>query len=441
MLAEVRRTIAREGLLEPEEPVWAAVSGGVDSMVLLHVLRQLGHPCRVAHVDHGLRGAESDADRAFVEAYARREGIPYRCAGVDVREAAPGGSVQMAARQLRYASFKEWLREGPHAMALGHHRDDAVETLAINLLRGIGARGWKGIPPVTELPEGRLVRPLLGVGRDRIMAYAREHGIPFREDSSNAAPKYLRNRVRAELLPLLEDLRPGARDTMARASLLLRELAAAAGRQVEQEAARLPGGPDPVSRIPLGALRESGSPRLLLMHLLRGLHPHPDLVEQLLEAVREGATGARFRSGGRRITVEADAVVLDEEPASLPIFTISGAGPGQGGPFSWATCMPGEVDFGRGMATAWLDKSKLAFPLQLRPWRHGDRMRPVGLRGSKLVSDILTDAGLPRNGKEKTYVLADGNNEVIWVAGLRVAQGFPPGPDTQEVLRVTWAVP
>src|SRR6185369_6852860 len=169
MRTEVERFIAREQLLAEREPVWVAVSGGVDSMVLLHLLRALGHPCSVVHVDHGLRGTESDGDRAFVEAYCTERKVPFRALRVDpVAEAEEqGGSVQMAARDLRYAGFNELLREGPHRMALGHHADDAVETLLLHLMRGTGVHGWAAIPA----KAGAFVRPLLAVDRAAIQAY------------------------------------------------------------------------------------------------------------------------------------------------------------------------------------------------------------------------------------------------------------------------------
>ncbi|MBP8823746.1 MAG: tRNA lysidine(34) synthetase TilS [Flavobacteriales bacterium] len=440
MLAEVRRWIRREGLLQPAEPLWVAVSGGVDSMVLLHVLRSLGHPCQVAHVDHGLRGAESDGDRRFVEQAALRLGLPFRSVNVDVQDAKDGRSLQMAARDLRYAWFKELLNEGPDTMALGHHRDDAVETLLLNLLRGIGAHGWGGIPPVTTVAEGRLVRPLLGVGRDAILAYAVQHGILFREDASNADPKYLRNRVRGELLPLMEDLRTGARSTLARASGLLRELHGAARMHLVREAQDLMPDGDGVLRIPLARVANSPAPRLFLLHLLQPAQPHPDLLEQLLEAVEQEATGVGFQVDGYQWTVERGMLARRQLPRSLPAFpivldqTVSGSA----GPFTWRQCTPDQVDLGQGMNTAWLDLGKLKAPLELRPWRHGDRMRPIGLGGGKLVSDILIDDHTPSSRKAATYVLTSGQ-AVVWVVGHRMAEGYSPTAATRQVICVTRA--
>lgn len=428
-------------MLQPGQPAWVAVSGGVDSMVLLHVLRRLGHPVRVAHVDHGLRGAQSDADRAFVELYARNEGLEVRWIRVDPKAAAEGISVQMAARELRYGWFRNLLAEGPHAIALGHHRDDAVETFLLHLLRGIGVKGWNGLPPVTVLDEGRVCRPLIGVGRAEILAYAAEHGIAFREDASNTDPKYLRNRIRHELMPLLEELRPGAAQTWGRATDLLRGMGRVAEAQLAREAAAVKPGPDGSWTFPLSDLEAASAPRILLMHLIQGLQPHPDLVDRLLEAVADRATGAHFHCGGWRIALGRDAIHVDRAPDGFPIFRIPGppVEAGQAGPFGWSVASPGEVDLTLGMHTAWLDMDRLEDPLVLRPWEHGDRMRPIGLGGSKLVSDILTDAGTPLPAKENTYVLTSGGR-VIWLVGHRVAEGYAPGKTTSKVLRLTSGV-
>lgn len=433
MLAEVRRTLGRAAMLAPGEPAWVGVSGGVDSMVLLHVLLELGHPCLVAHVDHGLRGAESDADRAFVQEQAARLGLPCRVVRLNMEDAAQGTSVQMAARELRYAWFRELLREGPGAIALGHHADDAVETLLLHLLRGTGGDGWGGIPAITRVSEGKICRPLLDTGREELMEYAAFKGIPFREDASNKDPKYLRNRVRNELLPLMEALRPGARRTMRRSVNLLSELAAAANVQVAREAETVPDS----GEIPLETLRRSEAPQLLLMRLLKEYRPHPDVVRQLLDAVQDGAVGTRFPLGGHFIRVGRHALVAEAGTGGFPTFHVlqEQAREGAAGPFRWRTCTPDEVDLAQGMHTAWLDMAALQFPLVLRPWQHGDRMRPLGLAGSKRVSDILIDGRVEGLEKEGTYVLVSGG-VIVWLAGHRIAEGVSPRPETRAVLRL-----
>lgn len=410
-------------------------------MVLLHVLRTLGHPCSVAHVDHGLRGAESDADRMFVEDEARRMGLVFRTMRVDPKAIAgeQGISLQMAARQARYGWFATLLREGPSTMALGHHRDDAVETLMVHLLRGTGLRGWSGIPAVSfdeAHPNGAYIRPLIDVDRTRILAYAQAHGIAFREDTSNREPKYLRNRIRHELMPFLEELRPGARRTLGRSMELLRELGTAAQAQVHHELKELPQEEGDGRRIPFAVLDASRTPRLLLMELLHDTDLHPDVLDQLMEAVAQRATGALFFAVDRRITVDREALLVDRAPDGFPSFRIEeGEAPCRTGPFDRSWVDTSAIDMSQGMDVVWLDGDALAFPLELRPWRAGDRMRPLGLRGSKAISDILIDAKVPRALKAGVYVLVSGG-AIVWLVGHRIAEGYAPTAATTRVLRI-----
>lgn len=433
MLQRTARFIRQELALQPSESVRVAVSGGVDSMVLLHVLRALGHHCPVAHVDHGLRGAGSDADREFVRAHCEREKIPFTTTRVDVktRAARDGISTQMAARDLRYEWFRTLHAADGLPIALAHHADDAVETLLINLMRGTGTHGWAGIRP----RSGPFVRPLLTASRAEILRYAREHGIAFREDASNMDPDYLRNRIRHEVLPLLEELRAGAGRAMNRSTTLLRQLEAVAMPIVEAEAATFL--PDAEGRvtIPFNAIEASASPDLLLNALLRPRGFHPDVVEQVHNAMEERRTGALFLADGHRVNVDRNVLLLMPEDRVRPNLHIDrNTPPPAGAGFTWVFAEPGGAP-PHHMNEVWLDADRLSFPLELRPWRTGDRLRPMGLSGSKLVSDILVDAKVPRTEKASVHVLTSAG-EVVWVAGHRLAEGYRVQADTKAVLRV-----
>lgn len=433
MLDEVRRYIKREGLLETGEPVHVGVSGGMDSMVLLHVLRRLDHPCSVLHVDHGLRGAESDADRAFVEEHCHREGITFRCKRVDVAALAQkvGLSTQMAARELRYGFFAEAWQDRPLKTALAHHGDDAVETLLIHLMRGVGVFGWSTIRPVS----GVFVRPLLGVRRMEIERYASEHGITFRVDRSNTDPKYLRNRIRHELLPMMEEMRPGATRTMARSLELLRELEHAGEMVRSVESLGLTG--DGGLRIPFSAVERSPTPNLLLNQCLRHLGYHPETIDRLRDAIGDRSTGAEFFAGGWRAIVDRDGVIIERVMSELPAFTIDVHVPqGDFAGFQWCLTEGEPFSIPSTLQEVVLDADRLDFPVQVRPWRTGDRMRPLGLGGSKLVSDILIDAKVPRQEKDRTCVLVDGSGAIVWLVGHRIADGYQVGPGSGRVLRV-----
>lgn len=424
MIDKVRSTLLLYGLAAEREPLWVAVSGGCDSMVLLHVLRELRHPVHVVHVDHGLRGAESAADAAFVETHCRELGVPFVVERVDVEALvhASGLSKQMAARELRYAVFHHCVEKGPQRLAMAHHADDAVETLFIHLLQGMGTRGWGGIP----LQSGPFIRPLLEVSRSEIRAYAEEKGIPFREDASNADPAYLRNRVRHELMPLIGELREGADGVLRRDIVRNRELAAVLAQWLDTTAS--PWQPDAQGtlRIPAAAVLNSAAPSLLLTHLLRDLDLHPDRIAEILKALYADHTGAQFTKGEMVVQVDRGHLVIargasptpdpwvihawDVLPAGLPVSV---------------EVLPPDVDAGplaNHMLVAELDA--LPLPLVLRPWRTGDRFRPAGMAGTKLVSDLLIDAKVPLHQKADVHVL-ESRGTILWVCGFRVADGLP----------------
>ncbi|HPJ51727.1 MAG TPA: tRNA lysidine(34) synthetase TilS [Flavobacteriales bacterium] len=432
MIAErVHRTLLRHRMLEPGQPILVAVSGGVDSMVLLHVLQRLGHPITVLHVDHGLRGAESDADRSFVEEQARRCGWPCQSVRLDVRaEAAkPGVSIQMAARELRYAWFRERMNAlGVPVLATAHHRDDAIETLLLNMLRGAGRQGFMGLPPT----RNGIVRPLIEVSRQDIEAFAREQGIAFRDDPSNRDPAYLRNRVRHELLPLLEALHPGARQSLGRATVMLRELGGltdmALTRELELRVKPL--------GLPLSDIRESDHPHALLAAFMQDHPLHPDRVEQVLDSLEAGGSGRCF-------PVEGGAWLLDREhlrwmPERRPVATIELGKDlelSPEAPVEARRMTSGDLPAHFGPDDVWLDEDRLAFPLVLRPWRSGDRIRPLGMTGSRLVSDVLTDAKVPLDVKASVRVL-ESRGTLVWVCGYRLAEGFQADAGSRSVVRI-----
>lgn len=298
LLDDVRRYCRREALLREGEPVHVAVSGGVDSMVLLDVLSRAGHRVSVLHVDHGLRGEESDGDRTFLEAYCQERGIVFRFQPVDVLGSiAPGRSKQMVARELRYTWFRQVHAEDGLPIAMGHHADDDVETLFVNLLRGTGVQGWAGIPP----EQGPFVRPLLATHRKDIQAYANERGIPYREDSSNRSPDHLRNRIRSELLPIIEDIRPGSSKAIARSIADLRGWM----DQQEKDGVDLKAGDQCLLRDPL--LDDQG----ILKVVVRPLGFHPHTIQRIQEALQDRSTGATFRAGRHRVTLLRQGVLIE----------------------------------------------------------------------------------------------------------------------------------
>ncbi|HNR53783.1 MAG TPA: tRNA lysidine(34) synthetase TilS [Flavobacteriales bacterium] len=433
MIGEVRRTMRVHELAQPGQPLWVAVSGGLDSMVLLHVLRALGHPCHVAHVDHGLRGSESDEDREFVVAQCAALRIPCEVRRVDVigRARITGESTQMAARALRLGWFRELAAAGPDRVALAHHVDDALESFFLGLMRGLGAGGWSGIRPQSEA----FIRPFIGVDRAAILAYAQAHRIPWREDVSNADGTYLRNRVRHELLPLFEQWRPGTRHNLSRNMRLFAELDHLAREAGDTAMKEITIDADGVTRIPFRTIL-NGAPLIVLHRLLRDKGFHPDRLEDILAAIRDQHTGTRFPADGVEALVDREELVImprASRPGPWRFEHVDDVHPDA--PLRITAAAFEEVDPAMGPLTAWLDAERIAWPLDLRPWRPGDRMRPDGLGGSKLISDILIDAKVPGDRKDRVLVLADAER-ILWLCGHRIAEGAKATAAGSRVLRL-----
>ena len=432
----VRTAIAKDQLADPNEPLWVAVSGGVDSMVLLHVLRSLGHPCHVAHVDHGLRGAASDGDRAFLEHYCKDNDIPFVAHHVEVRAAmeATGSSVQMAARELRLEWFNKLVLSGPEKLAMAHHADDSIETFFMGLLQGMGSQGWAGIP----VRSGPFIRPLLNIGRKQILEYAFTNSIPWREDASNADTSYLRNRVRHELLPLLETWRPGTHRNLQRNTRLANELQGLATRRFTEVLKDVVPDADGSLRLPFTVITDSEAPFLFLHHVLRHKGFHPDRLAAILTSIEERNVGAIFLHGACQVLVDRKELVIGEVKGPFPIWQLNNPDhvPLEA-PLSIEAAPLASMDLGVGRHVAWLDADRVSFPLTLRPWVHGDRITPIGLGGTKLVSDLLIDAKVPRDRKQSTYVLVQGD-KVLWLCGHRLAEGIGASAATHKMLRVEW---
>jgi len=424
----VARTIRRRALLSRGEPVVVALSGGPDSTALLAALQALSQrgavgPVRACHVDHGLRaGSEKDAEHC--RALCAALGVPFEALRVVVR----AGNRQQEARRARYAALRA--AAGGAALATGHTRSDQAETVILRLLRGAGARGLGAIPP----RRGRraVVRPLLDVGREEVLAYLRSRRLGWLEDPSNAGGDYLRNRVRREIVPALAALAPAAERALARAADLLRD----DDRALERSARRL------LSR---GAerLRLAAAPLAVQRRAVRLLWRGATGSRRGLEAARvEAVLRLLVRPGEGRISLpgglEARAVdgrleVGPPQPAAEPL-ALAVPAPGTF-PFPAANlCLRFEAP---GEEGPFLREGAVSWPLWLRTRRAGDRIRPARGRGSKKLSAWLIDRKVGRSRRDRLLLLADGAGRVLWIPELGVAAaGLEAGEGRRWALRL-----
>ncbi|HLT59100.1 MAG TPA: tRNA lysidine(34) synthetase TilS [Limnochordales bacterium] len=463
LLERVEDYIARHRLLRPGDRVLAAVSGGPDSLALLHLFTRLRAPwalgLHAVHVNHGLR-PEAAQDAAFVESVGQAWGVPVTVVAVDVRaERAPGESLQQAARRVRYRVLAQAADQvSATRIALGHHADDQAETVLLRLLRGAGTTGLAGMRP----RRGRYIRPLLGVPRAAIEAYCRRFELNPRVDPSNVSPQYLRNRIRHHLLPLLErEYNPNIRAVLCRTAGLLREeddlLEALAVRAHRRLAAQ--GGPHelPVAglaRLPAAVARRVVRRALAAagVPLSRVTADHVAAVLALLDGV-----GAVDVPGGVRARRAGDRIRL-ERPPSGPAVAPAGPAPPA---FFHPLDVPGKTAVGElglviraeiveppasravaadpraasGPMQAVLDWDRLVLPLVVRSWQPGDRMRPLGLDGTKKLQDLFVDAKVPAGERRRVPIIADQAGPV-WVVGLRVDARAAVTAETQRVLRL-----
>jgi tRNA(Ile)-lysidine synthase len=444
----VARVLTDVGVANGEHLV-IAVSGGVDSMVLLDVLirlqGRLGLRVHVAHVHHGLRGSAADRDAAFVVAEAAREGLGVTVSRLEPGSRGRGESVQIWAREARYRCLAAIAdRVQASGTVVAHTQDDQAETVLLNLLRGTGPRGLAGIPVV----RGRILRPLLSVSRAEVEAYAAARRLTFRTDASNASNAYLRNRIRHQLLPLLaKQYNPRIVASLAALAALARQDDDALTAQALSLFGKESGEGSLAPRLDVTALRSSPPAviRRAFQEAFRlasqGRHGltrrHLEALCLLLErkALVSLPGGLQGRRAGNAIEIGPPADVTSRsQPRRRRPAQASGENPLHVGVWTdWAPwkCrirvrrLPAGATApdGRNRWRQILSPRLLAVPLSLRGWRPGDRFRPVGLRGHKKLQDFFVDAKVPREERGRIPLLFAGGR-LAWVVGHRIAEEF-----------------
>lgn len=450
----VARFISRHALLRPGQRVLVGVSGGPDSMVCLAVLRALGYDVSVLHVNYGRRTG-ADADEALVRDYCTRQDIPLRIESLDADRRAErrGESLQAAARRLRYEAFATAAGDRDHsAVAVGHHQDDQAETLLLNLFRGAGPEGLAGMPPsrpLQDAPEVRLVRPLLNEPRAAIKEYAATHDIPWRHDPTNEDPSYDRAALRTEIVPRIEEQFPDASKNMARAAALMREyvdatLTPALALRLDRCFQTTPQG-GWVALTPLQNEPGVWRRRVLLAALARTLPdaPYTHAVADQLVALMEAQPGARMDFDGGTVWREREGLrFIPQADAAAPVPPTPVPW-GEEVPVATGTLRVDPLDRVPDPVTTetscevYADRSRLSDPLTLRSWRSGDRLQPLGMEGSKLVSDLLTDAKVPPHRRDTVCVLTT-DEHLAWVVGHRLDHRVRIRPGTTQAARLTW---
>ncbi len=420
-----------------------AVSGGVDSMVMWHLVAGLGYDYAVAHVNFGLRGSESDGDEDFVRREAERRGVPFYVhrPETEVMAKAHRKSVQEAAREIRYRWFLHLAEAGNYDYILtAHHAGDSVESFFINTGRRTGLQGLTGIPE----RNGKVIRPLLPFSRSEILAHAERNGIEWREDSSNAQTYYLRNAIRHKLLPLLEEIMPGYSKSVEQVMAHLRQSRYLVEDYMEgvKRELLLPGTRGS-KIIPLDKLAAMPHPDAVLYELLKdyGFTAWEDVYH-----LPEAQTGKTIFSPTHRLIKNRDSLLLAPRTTDTAgqeyrigkqdkIMQIETQGQNIRYEILNYPVFGGFEPSGKG-DSVFFDGDNAVFPLTLRRWRHGDFFYPLGMKGKKKISDFLTDRKVNRYEKENIYVLCDAAGRIMWIVGMRTDGRFRITGQTKNVLEI-----
>jgi tRNA(Ile)-lysidine synthase len=458
MIQQVKGTIDHYCLLEKGDRVIVGVSAGVDSMVLLHLLNEFRQKFElsliIAHIHHGLRPVESEREAEFVQRESVRLGLPFEYRQFNVKEFQKSGgfSPQDAARRLRFQFFHELLRKyGGGKIALGHNADDQVETVLLRLLRGSGLKGLKGMLPIRE---GRIIRPLLEVWREEIEGFALAHSIPYLVDSSNLKSDYVRNRLRLNLIPLIEqNYQHGFRQTLLRTSTLLRNENDFIEKETEEVYNEI------VHEVENGLTFKFSSYQSL----------HPSLQWRIILKALERMDRQSNTDEGEGLDVNLICRKLSQPPASFFLELSHGfylekrydrilLRKGRVKiipPFEAELHIPGRTliqeigkelvaeesvwdrsrSVGESDNVAYLDYEQLHLPLRVRNFRPGDRFQPLGTKGTQKLKEFFIDHKIPKFERPHIPLLIS-DEKIAWIVGYRMDERFKVTSHTQRVLKV-----
>ena len=422
---DVQRFIDEKHLFNVQGKVLVALSGGADSVALLRILLSLGYTCECAHCNFHLRGLESDRDETFVRNLCEEHSTPLHVTHFDTSAYAKEHhlSIEMAARELRYDWFEQIRKEtGASVIAVAHHRDDSVETFLLNLMRGTGINGLKGIP----VKNGYIVRPLLSVSREEILDYLQAIHQDYVTDSTNLEDEYMRNKIRLNILPLMKEVNPSVMETIQETTFRLSEVASIYQQdRIEAIAHKVISISSELLRISLVDILEDVAPISLLHEILFPKGFNASQIRDVFRSLSSSQSGKRFFSAEWEVlrdreylwiqkkgSSQSNPELIIEEVERTPSFVIP-----------------------RDKHIACLDADKLNHPLTIRKWERGDKFVPLGMTGKKNVSDYLTDKKFSLFQKDNQYVVCYGE-DIVWLVNERLDNRFRVTERTKRILKI-----
>ncbi len=437
MLEQLLNYIDKQKLWQPNEKILVGVSGGIDSVVLAHLLSEASIPFAIAHCNFRLRGSDSDEDETFVKNLAKQLGVKIFVRQFDTKQFAERHSIsiQMSARELRKAWFEDLKKtEGFDRIATAHHLNDSLETVLFNLTKGTGIAGLKGIPP----QQGDYVRPLMFATRQMIKKYAISHGITWREDRSNETVKYHRNLIRHKVIPELKKINPALEATFIHSMEKIIAVANLFTEAVHEKRAVLLEPMRGGYRINKEKLLETHEFQIILYEILKPYGFNYSQTSGLVSAM-QGQPGKIFESPGYLLTVDREYLFInpkeemknDQKSIGQNMKEIT-TGRAR---LTFEKLKREAVTIDADRNTACLDYEKLEFPLVLRPWKKGDFFMPLGMKGKKKVSDFMIDEKIPLNLKNQVMVLQSGKN-LVWIVGHRIDDRYKVTDKTRWIYKI-----
>ena len=439
-LRKIEQFIEQKELMNNSQLYLVALSGGADSVALLLALKKLGYNIEAAHCNFHLRGEESDRDEDFCKNLCRELDIKLHLAHFDTQTNASlhGISIEMAARNLRYNYFKALLKDiNASAVCVAHHKDDSAETLLLNLVRGTGIEGLTGI----KSKNNRIVRPFLCVRRNEIINYLEQQNQSFVIDSSNLVNDVQRNKIRLDVMPLLQTINPLVVEHLNQTGEYIEEAASILNTALEQMQNRVVLlKTEEQTIIDIERLEKEQSSSYLLWYILKNYGFNAAQIKQISCGLKT-SVGRVWESTTHALTINNNKIIVE------PLFTCDSKEYRliEEGLYHLNSKLsieikkePYSIDngFSKDPKNVWIDADKVVFPLSVRLIKEGDRMIPLGMKGSKLISDMLTDTKVSYFDRQRQYVLLNNDQQIIWLLGRRIDDRYKITSSTKTVLKI-----
>jgi tRNA(Ile)-lysidine synthase len=443
LILKVKTYIETNDLLVREKPVIVGFSGGSDSISLLYTLNYLGFNCISAHCNFHLREQESDRDEIFCESFARKLKVEFLKSDFDIVAYSKKQhlSIEMAARELRYEWFEAIRKEyDAQAIAIAHHKDDCIETVLLNLIRGTGIRGLCGIKP----KNGFIVRPLICVSRSEIDNFIKEQGLQFVKDSSNDSIEFKRNFVRHRLIPLMKELNPSVNEALIRMSKHIADVETIYLNAIESIKNKLVTQiNDSEIHINIKKLQHQPAAKTILYEIVQPYGFNREVSENIYASLN-GIAGKQFFTSNSKYKLLKDRenlIIYDSKKANIEEYELTeNRKDWENLPIKLSVekiSIDATYKIEKKQTTGTFDYDKLRFPLVLRKWKQGDWFVPFGMSGNKKLSDYFTDNKININDKEKIWVLCS-EDDIIWVVGRRTDNRFRIDKATKSVFIINF---